>query len=185
MTTYKIISADTHITEPPDIWENHLPKNLHEHAPKLVKDHEGGDAWLYAGSDNPDPIGLTTTPGKRFEDFRWHGVTYDSVRPGCFNGKARLEDMDIDGVDAEIIFPPQRTIGHWLGNPDDDLVRAGVDAYNSFAFDEFAADPRRQFPMYQIPSTGIEDAVKYVGKAKEKGAKGVVISCWPSGKPSV
>src|SRR6266516_3023984 len=98
---YKIISADVHITEPPDIWKNHLPEKYQEHAPKLVKDHEGGDAWLYAGSANPDPIGLTTTPGKRYEDFRWHGVSYDDpdVRPGCFNGKARLEDMDIDGIE--------------------------------------------------------------------------------------
>lgn len=178
---YNIISADTHITEPPDIWKNHLPEKLQEHAPKLVKDHEGGDAWMFAGATNPDPIGLTTTPGKRFEEYRWHGVTYDSVRPACYNGKARLEDMDIDGVDAEIIFPPQRTIGHWLGNADDELVHAGVDAYNSFAFDEFTADPKRQFPMYQIPSTGIDNAVRYVRKAKDKGAKGVVISCWPSG----
>ncbi|MGH2794218.1 MAG: amidohydrolase family protein, partial [Actinomycetota bacterium] len=76
-------------------------------------------------------------------------------------------------------------IGHWLGNPDEKLSLAGVDAYNSFAFDEFAADPKRQFPMYQIPSTGIDDAVAYVGKAKEKGAKGVVISCWPSGKAAI
>ncbi|MGZ4127114.1 MAG: amidohydrolase family protein [Actinomycetota bacterium] len=182
---YKIISADVHITEPPDIWKNHLPEKYQEHAPKLVKDHEGGDAWLFAGAANPDPIGLTTTPGKRFEDFRWHGVTYDSVRPACFNGKARLEDMDIDGIDAEIIFPPQRTIGHWLGNPDDELVHAGVDAYNSFAFDEFAVDPKRQFPMYQIPSTGVDNAVRYIEKAKDKGAKGVVISCWPSGKENL
>jgi len=181
VSRYKIVSADTHITEPPDIWKNHLPEKYQEHAPTLVKDHEGGDAWLFAGASNPDPIGLTTTPGKKFEEFRWHGVTFDSVRPGCINGKARLEDMDIDGIDAEITFPPQRTIGHWLGNPDDELVRAGVDAYNSFAFDEFAADPQRIFPMYQIPSTGIDDAVKYVGKAKERGAKGVVISCWPTG----
>ena len=181
MSRYNIVSADVHITEPPDIWENHLPAKHQEHAPKLVKDHEGGDAWLYAGASNPDPIGLTTTPGKKFEEFRWHGVTYDSVRPGCFNGKARLEDMDIDGIDAEIIFPPQRTIGHWLGNPDEELVLAGVDAYNAFAFDEFAVDPKRQFPMFQIPSLGVERAIEYVRKAKDKGAKGVVLSCWPSG----
>ena len=180
MTTYNIISADVHITEPPDIWRNHLPAKFQEAAPKLVKDHEGGDAWQFASGD-PDPIGLTTTPGKRFEDFRWHGVTYDSVRPGCYNGKARLEDMDIDGIDAEVIFPPQRTIGHWLGNPDEELVLAGVDAYNRFAFEEFTADPKRQFAMYQIPSLGVERAVEYVRKAKETGAKGVVISCWPTG----
>src|SRR5439155_419084 len=95
---YKIISADVHITEPPDIWKNHLPQKYQEHAPKLVKDHEGGDA------------------------------------------------------------------------------------YNGFAFDEFAVDSKRQIPMYQIPSTGVDNAVRYLEKAKEKGAKGVVIGCWPSGK---
>lgn len=181
MGRYNIISADTHITEPPDIWENHLDEKHREHAPKLVQDHEGGDAWQFAYGD-PNPIGLTTTPGKRFEDFRWHGVKYEDVRPGCINGKARLEDMDIDGVDAEIVFPPQRTIGHWLGMPDEELVLAGVDAYNRFAFDEFAADPKRLFPMYQIPNIGIDTSVKYIGKAVEKGAKGVVISSWPTGK---
>ena len=181
MSRYEIISADVHITEPPDIWENHLDKKYMEHAPKLVKDHEGGDAWQFAYGD-PNPIGLTTTPGKRFEDFRWHGVTYDSVRPGTINGKARLEDMDIDGIDAEIIFPPQRTIGHWLGMPDEELVLAGVDAYNRYAFDEFTADPNRQFAMYQIPNLGVDNAIEYVKKAADKGAKGVVISNWPSGK---
>src|ERR1043166_8822875 len=180
---YKIISADVHITEPPDIWKNHLPEKYQEHAPKLVKDHGGGDGWLYAGSNNPDPIGLTTTPGKKFEDFRWHGVSYDDpdVRPGCYNGKARLEDMDVDGIDAEIIFPPQRTIGHWLGNPKPELVLAGVDVYNEFAFNEFTVDPARQFAAYQIPSLGVQNAIEYVHKAKAKGAKSVVISCWPSG----
>ena len=57
---YKIISADVHITEPPDIWKNHLPDKYQEHAPKLVKDHEGGDAWLFAGASAPDPIDLET-----------------------------------------------------------------------------------------------------------------------------
>lgn len=184
MGRYQIISADTHITEPPDIWTNHLEERYQEAAPKLVRDHEGGDAWQFAYGD-PNPIGLTTTPGKRFEDFRWHGVRYDEVRPGCFNGKARLEDMDIDGVDAEIVFPPQRTIGHWLGMPEEELVLAGVDAYNRFAFDEFAADPKRLLPMYQIPNIGIDSSVAYVEKAAEKGAKGVVISSWPTGKANL
>ncbi|HEX9776308.1 MAG TPA: amidohydrolase family protein [Actinomycetota bacterium] len=181
MSRYTIVSADVHITEPPDIWENHLAKKYMEHAPKLVQDHEGGDAWQFAYGD-PNPIGLTTTPGKRFEEFRWHGVKYAEVRPGCINGKARLEDMDVDGIDAEIIFPPQRTIGHWLGMPDEDVSLAGIDAYNSYAFDEFVNDPARQIPMYQIPSLGIDAALKYVAKAVEKGAKGVIISNWPSGK---
>ena len=68
---YEIISADTHILEPPDIWKNHLPAKYQDDAPKLVKDHEGGDAWKFGGGD-PDPIGLVSTPGKKFDEFWAH-----------------------------------------------------------------------------------------------------------------
>ena len=77
-----------------------------------------------------------------WDQFRWTGVTYEQARAGCYDGTARLADMDIDGVDAEILFPPQRTIGHFLGDDDDDFVRAGIDAYNNFLWDEFCAPDR-------------------------------------------
>ena len=185
--TYRIIDADTHIVEPPDIWKRHLPKKYQQYAPKLAKDHEGGDGWDH-GTGSVDPIGLVTTPGKRFEDFRWFGVSYDDrdVRKACFNGKERVKDMDIDGVDAIVTFPPERTIFRWLGQPDPEVSRAGVDAYNEFALDEFAAaDRSRIFPMYQIPSLGIETAVKYVKKARQAGARGVLIGSWPSGAEGI
>src|SRR5207244_3783976 len=83
---YDIISADTHILEPPDIWKNHLPAKYQDDAPRLVKDHEGGDAWQFGNAD-PDPIGLVSTPGKRFDEFKWWGVSYDEIRPAVFNGK--------------------------------------------------------------------------------------------------
>ena len=91
---YKIISADVHITEPPDIWKNHLPEKYQEHAPKLVKDHEGGDAWLYAGSANPDPIGLTTTPGKRRTPTTRHLRRTLSIDPTPIGQAAREGRID-------------------------------------------------------------------------------------------
>jgi predicted TIM-barrel fold metal-dependent hydrolase len=177
---YNIIDADTHILEPPDLWKKHLPKKFQKHAPVLKTDHEGGDAWDH-GTGSLDPIGLVTTPGKTFEQFRWFGVRYDEVRKACFNGKERLKDMDIEGVDAIVTFPPERTIFRWLGNPDPEVSLAGVDAYNRFAQEEFAADRNRIFPMYQIPSLGIDTAVAYVKKAKKAGARGVLIGSWPNG----
>ena len=116
------------------------------------------------------------------DEFRWFGVTYEEARAGCYNGAARLEDMDIDGVDAEILFPPQRTMSHFLGDDDDDFVLAGVEAYNNFLFEEFCApDPTRLIGLAQIPSLGIDVAVDALRKAKARGAKGVLISNWPSG----
>ena len=132
------------------------------------------------------PIGLVTTPGLPWDQFRWTGVTYEQARKGCYDGAARLADMDIDGVDAEILFPPQRTIGHFLGDDDDDFVRAGVDAYNNFLWDEFCVPDRgRLVGMAQIGSTGVDDAVDTLRKAKARGFKGVVISCWPSAKDGI
>ncbi|MBK5288937.1 MAG: amidohydrolase [Acidimicrobiia bacterium] len=182
----RIIDADCHILEPPDIWTNWLPERYRDKAPKLVKDAQGGDAWLTGVGGDPDPIGLTATPGMPFDEFRWFGVTYEEARPGCYNGAARLEDMNIDGVHAEVLFPPQRTMSHFLGDDDDDFVLAGVEAYNNFLFEDFCApDPSRLIGLAQIPSLGIDTAVDGVRKAKARGAKGVLISNWPSGNGSL
>jgi predicted TIM-barrel fold metal-dependent hydrolase len=186
MTRYRIVSADAHVLEPTDIWSEWLPKQHRDKAPKLVKDVDGGDGWLFAGATDPDPIGLVSTPGMAWDEFRWTGVTYEQARPGCYNGAERLKDMDIDGVDAEVLFPPQRTIGHFLGDEDDDFVMAGIEAYNNFLFDDFMApDPTRLIGMAQIPSLGTDVAIDTMRKAKARGFKGVVISMWPSGGESI
>ncbi len=182
MTRYGIISADAHVLEPPHIWQQWLPTALQQRAPQLTKDSEGGDGWLYAGSTEPDPIGLTATPGMAWDKFRWKGVTYDEARPGCYDGGARLADMTVDGVDAEVIFPPQRTIGHFLGDDDDAFMRAGIGAYNDFLWEEFTGpDHSRLIGAAQMPSSGVEDCVAYLQKAVARGSKTVVISNWPSG----
>ena len=186
MGEHRIVDADCHILEPPDIWTNWLPEKFQDRAPKLVKDAEGGDAWLTAVGGDPDPIGLVSTPGMPYDKFRWFGVTYEEARTGCYNGAERLKDMDIDGVWAEILFPPQRTISHFLGDDDDDFLLAGIEAYNNFLFEEFCApDPSRLIGLAQMPSIGIDTAVDALRKAKARGAKGVLISNWPSGNDSL
>ena len=59
---YRIISADTHTIEPPDMWQRHLPKESHDRAPRVVKEPEGGDAWEFHRGAPPMPIGLVTVP---------------------------------------------------------------------------------------------------------------------------
>lgn len=177
----RIVDADQHIVEPKDIWQRWLPSRWQDKAPKLVKDAEGGDAWLFAGASTPDPIGLVTTPGKPYDEFRWTGVTYEMARAGCYDGTERLRDMDIDGIDAALIFPPQRTANHFLGDEDDDFVRVGVEAYNNFMWDEFCApDHARLIGLAQIGTTGIDDAIETMRKAKARGFKGVILASWPS-----
>jgi len=179
---YRLIDADCHTVEPPHIWERWLPEKFRDRAPHLVKDDEGGDAWFF-GEDKPlMMIGLVATPGMSFEQIKWKGYTYDTIRKGCFDGKARLEDMDIDGVDAQFLYPSQRTMYHFMGNQDQDFHLAGVQAYNNWLHDEFAAnDPERLFGLAQMPNLGVEAAIEEMRRCKELGMRGVILTAWPNG----
>ena len=132
MHEYRLIDADCHTLEPPHVWREWLPKQFQDRAPQLVKDEEGGDAWSFGPGKPLMYIGLVATPGMRYEDMKWKGYSYDAIRKGCWDGKARLEDMDQDGVDAEFLYPSQRTMYHFMGNADRDFHRAGVRAYNDW-----------------------------------------------------
>ncbi|HME71071.1 MAG TPA: amidohydrolase family protein [Myxococcota bacterium] len=182
MREYRLIDADCHTLEPPHLWEHYLPAEFHDRAPKLVKDEEGGDAWSFGSGKPLMYIGLVATPGMRYEDIRWRGYTYDTIRKGCWDGKARLEDMNLDGVDAEFLYPSQRTMYHFMGNPDLDFHRAGVRAYNDWLAGEFCSnDPERLFGLAQIPNVGVDEAIREMQRCREKGFRGVILTAWPSG----
>jgi predicted TIM-barrel fold metal-dependent hydrolase len=186
---YEIISTDGHTIEPPHMWETYLPKQFHDRMPRLVKDPKGGDAWeLYPGAP-PMPLGLVAnrgTWGKRYEELEWYGDTYDTINAGAFDGKTRLEEQAFDGVDAEVLYPSQRTMGTFMAQPDDDYHLAGVEAYNQWMHDEFmAADPARLIGLYQLPAVDTQTSVSKLKEAKGLGYKGVILSAWPSGNPSL
>jgi predicted TIM-barrel fold metal-dependent hydrolase len=183
MREYRLIDADCHTVEPPHIWEKWLPKKFKDRAPKLVKDDEGGDAWQFQPGNPPMYIGLVATAGMRFEQMKWKGYTYDTIRKGCWDGKSRLEDMDFDGVDAQFIYPSQRTMYYFMGNEDREFHKAGVQAYNNFMAQEFcAADRERLFFLAQMPNLGVDEAIAELTRCRELGAKGAIITTWPAGE---
>src|SRR5262245_26377391 len=180
---YQIISTDGHTIEPPHMWERYLPKKFHAQMPRVVKDPQGGDAWEVVPGEPVMPIGLVTNQGawgRRYEDNSWFGTTYESMRQGAFDGKARLDEQDIDGVDAEVLYPSQRTMAAFMAQPDPDYHLAGVDAYNQWnqwMWEEFSAPARdRLIGLYQIPGVGIESSLARLREAKKLGARGVIIS---------
>jgi predicted TIM-barrel fold metal-dependent hydrolase len=180
---YRIISADSHTVEPPDLWEKWLEKKYLDTAPRLVEDGNGGDAWLYMGSTVPEPLGLVTCVGTHPEALKWTGSKYGvNIHPSCYDGAARLKVMEEDGVDAEILYPPQRAMLTFMKNKDVDAHLAGIRAYNRWLKDGFCApDPRRLIGVFQIPNVGIETSVKELERAKKDGFRGVAISAWPAG----
>lgn len=177
---YKIIDCDQHVIEPPDLWEKWLPKRYHDQAPKLVKDEDGGDAWNLGGS--VESIGLVAAVEKRPRELKWTGVRYEDMHPGIIDPKGRLELMDEDGISAAVFFPPQRTMIYFMFEDDKKFSLAAMQAYNDFIADFSGHCPERLGGIWQMPATGIDDAVTELERAKANGAVGVGLATWPSGE---
>src|SRR5438552_3753209 len=178
-----MISSDSHIVEPPDLWERWLTPEFRPRAPKLVQDEEGGDAWLYNDGGAPAPLGLVTvTRGRPREELRWSGARYSTINQGNFRGEARVEEMREDGVVAEVIYSPQRTMRHFMLGTEDDFQLAGIRAYNDWLAKDFCAKaPERLVGIAQMPSVGVDAAITEMKRAKALGLRGVLLSAWPSG----
>src|SRR4051794_4118319 len=98
----KLLSTDDHLIEPPNLWTDRLPSKYREAGPRSVEQPRGGGAapaevWCYEDRIYPY-IGLNAVAGKKPEEFGMEPTRYDEMIPGCYDPKARLRDMDLDGV---------------------------------------------------------------------------------------
>ena len=102
MANERIISADSHVNPPKDLWITRAPEKLRERAPR-VESTPQGDFWI-VDSQISGAIGLDASAGRKPEEFKAYGLTYKEMRPGSYDPDARLADMSIDGVDAEVLY---------------------------------------------------------------------------------
>ena len=100
---YRLISADSHLTEPGDLWTSRVPKRMRERVPRIER-LEHGDAWIMEGVPEPVAFGFTVCAGNKPEDLRdWMFV--EEMRAGGWDPAVRIKEQDADGVDAEVLFP--------------------------------------------------------------------------------
>src|SRR6058998_4157411 len=134
---YRLISADSHILEPPHLWKQYMPRKFHDKAPRVVPDGAGGEAWQFNPEAPPAPIGIYASAGRKHADVRWTGVTFAEANQGNFRAEPRLAEQDLDGVDAEVLFGSARMMSHFFSDPDREFHLAGVQAYNDWIAEEF------------------------------------------------
>ena len=182
-----IVDGDAHTRYGKDFYQKWLPKKYHDRAPKLVKDRAGGDAWQYSPEMAPYTISPTTRGSfPHYDDRAGVGKTYEEVRPGCWDGKERLKDMDEDGIDAQILFGDNSTNSYFMTVEDKDFQLAGIQAYNNYLFEDFcAADPNRLIGMAQIPNLGVQANLAELDRTKKMGCRGITLRAWPSGKDKI
>ena len=129
-----VIDADTHITEPGDLWTRRLPAKFRERAPRLVRNPENQwDVWQIGDSSPLVPVGFTAVAGWP-EPFPSAPRNMDEVPRAAYDAAARLAYMDSIGIWAMAIYPNVGGFGSqaFLNLRDAELMLACVQAYNDF-----------------------------------------------------
>jgi predicted TIM-barrel fold metal-dependent hydrolase len=177
---YPIVDCDSHVNEPPELWQERVPSHLRERAPRLEHTSRG-DLWIFDGGREKWPVGLTAVSGLSYFDYKPMGITYESMRPGSFDTEARLADMDADGIHAQVLYPSVTLKGARIYSEDRELQLACVQAYNGWLLEFCEGSQGRLFGQAILPTTGIDDACSELEAAMKSGHKGAVISSFPNG----
>ena len=177
MANYRIISSDNHIAEPPDLWTSRTEPKYRDRCPQLVP-YEDGQVWVCDGLRQQGPS-QGSNVGKRFEDpesIKRLNV-FEDVRPGGYIPDEAVKDMDLDGVDAAIVYP---TVGFGLFQLEDCALRTAVfRTYNDFAAEYCGAQPKRLGGIAMIDVEDVAEAVKEMERCRNMGFVGGMIASYP------
>jgi predicted TIM-barrel fold metal-dependent hydrolase len=177
---YRLISADSHVNEPGDLWTTRVPENLRERAPRIERFSEG-DAWVIEGVRDPINFGLNACAGLAPADMHaWS--RFEDMRAGGYDPAARIAEMDTDGVDAEVLYPTPRLAQGIAANRDVDLHLACVRAYNDWLSEYVAHAPDRFGGLLLVPNRGVDAAVAEFDRVWGRpGIRGALLSAYPNG----
>ena len=175
---YPVISADSHITEPPNTYIDFIDPAYRDRAPKMVDMGESiGDVFVIDGMKRPIPMGLVAAAGKPPEEIRVTGVHFAELHRSGWDPQARLADQDRDGVAAEIIYP---TVGMQLCNhPDADYKKACFDAYNRWIAAYCEAHPHRLLGAGQTAMRSPQEGIADLHAIAALGLRGVMMPGLP------
>ena len=216
----KIISVDDHVVEPPHVWQTWLPQKWRERGPRVERGTWGdfrlkpgavyeqeqveggtpGDYWVYDGKiiyvqKRFVAIPLDATPGGDISKFDrtvmdMVAMTYDEMRPGCYDPKERKKDLELAWVDGSLPFPtfPRFCGQTFLEGDDKELGLACIQAYNDWMVEEWCGDSDGvNIPLILLPMWDAELSKREALRNAKRGVHAACFSEIPThlGLPSI
>ena len=167
---YRVIDADGHVLEPPDLWERWIDPKFRSRAPRGF----GVMSMEVEGHRLPDvPGGLsdvapdyTTGPNARYGHAAARG----------FDAVSQIEAMDVEGIDVAVLYPSRGLYAASVDGLDADFSGAIARAYNRWLADFCSHAPERLLGAGMVtlhdPGVAVREAVYAV---EELGMKAVFI----------
>src|SRR4029450_11425948 len=107
MTAYKLISADSHIVEPPDLYTKRIEGRFRDRAPRLERLETPTGRKFDAGANGGQQVGTlgaVMQAGQRFEDpsqIDFLGM-WEDVRLGAYDSQAVSKEKEMDRVGGSV-----------------------------------------------------------------------------------
>jgi predicted TIM-barrel fold metal-dependent hydrolase len=180
MDERKLLSADSHVNEPGDLWVERIDKAFRDRAPRVVDNLPGRQPGSYLVLEDIPPIHLTQGlgAGKKPEELPafFQQTTYKDARRGGWDPAERLKDMEMDGVEGEVIYTTLGFRQFWF--KDAALQQACFRAYNDWLAEYCSYAPKQLAGLALISLYDIEEAVRELQRCRQIGLKGAMV--WAS-----
>jgi predicted TIM-barrel fold metal-dependent hydrolase len=183
-TAIKVIDADTHLTEPHDMWTKRAPAKFRDSVPQ-VKMLDGVRSWVIDGDKSigtgAHPNSSVLKEGGKVRDLdKFLKLQFEDVHLGSSDVKERLAVMDAAGIYAQIVYPNILGFGGQASakvNPELRLVCTQI--YNDAMAELQEESGQRLFPMALLPWWDVTEAVKETERCAAMGLKGININSDP------
>ncbi len=160
-----VVDADGHVLEPLALWDRFLEPRYRHFKPRVVHNDWGLDT-VFVGSQEivTAPLGLLGTPGSRMDETDpAKKIAWEQAQPGGFDPVARLRDMDLEGIDAAVLYP---SIGLNFWAIEDPVPAVALArAYNDWLAEYCSANPRRLYGAAMLPFQDPDAAAAEVRRA--------------------
>jgi predicted TIM-barrel fold metal-dependent hydrolase len=182
MPAYKLISADSHIVEPPDLYSSRIDPKFRDRAPRMERRRTPAgkeyDAWIINGMQ-VGTLGAVMQAGQRFEDpsqIDFLGL-WEDVRKGAYDPAAMLAENEEDGVWGSCLQPSQGLF--WYRIPDSALLTEICRVYNDWMADFCKANPERLKGIAMLNVDDVAVGVRELERARKLGLVGAFIPVSP------
>jgi len=177
----KVVDADTHFTEPHDLWTSRAPALWKDRVPHVIV-IDGAATWVVddeelgrAGAGGV--IDRDGVKGRSFEGlYEWN---IEQAHPGAYDPMARLQLLDEIGIHAQIIFPGVVGLGGQKladGVKDVRLRTVCTEIFNDFNAELQSGSDNRLLPMAILPAWDVAASVREARRAKGLDLRGVNIT---------
>lgn len=182
MAEYKLISADSHIVEPPDMYASRIEPRFRDRAPKMERRKTPAgreyDAWMIGGMQ-VGTLGAVMQAGQRFEDpsqIDFLGV-WEDVRKGAYDPHSMITENEEDGVWGSCLQPSQGLF--WYRLPDSGLLTEICRVYNDWIADFCKPYPERLKAIAMLNVDDIDEGCRELDRIKKLGMVGAFIPVSP------